>query len=278
MRKNKKKIILSISLLLGFITLVTSAFADVKIETGYDKFKDAIKYSASIITEKSDSYTLEISYQFKESNEFLFSADSIIKIDRINSLKEYDTLIKFCNGDFEHRYWYCNGCKHNNIYDNKASQISYIDRYERHLNDLFYDIESNHFVLSEDYEKIIDALVGELKEYVFFDKKKNGKVMFSGRLNENQIPILANYILSLIFKGRLVYQEIGDIGLPKLEEDVCVRKITGRANTTEDGLIENISAEISVIGKDIEGKSHELTFEVFVKLSDINSKASMKNC
>lgn len=280
MNKNKKKAVLLIILLLGFTMFVTSAFADIKLKSEYDQFKDAIKYTSKVIYEEADSYSIEVGYQFKQRDEILFLSNSIVKFNNFNSGKEYDTLIKFCNGDVERRHSYKIKDSVTEYYYTTAG-TSYVDGNEKHVNSFLYLIENIHLEDNEDYEKIIDAFVGGLKEHVTINKLPNGRVMYTGSVTERQISLFVNTILSFFIKERLVFSDIGTgrgIELPELVEDVYIKKISGRAITMADGIIEDISTEITFSGKDINEKYHEITFEVFMRTSDIgHSRNTPKN-
>jgi len=123
---------------------------------------------------------------------------------------------------------------------------------------------------ASDVEKIADALVGNLKDYVIVNENSDGSKVLSGSLNESQIPAIINAFVSLQSKNEFGRNNNNENNMPKITKDIFVKEITGKAVVNKDGLIENILGTGELSGKDDSGKEHILSFELSGKLSDIN--------
>lgn len=122
---------------------------------------------------------------------------------------------------------------------------------------------------AEDIEKIADAVIGNLKDYVVVEEKADGSKEFSGSLQETQIPALVNAVASLQVKQ--MGQSRAEMLMPRLTKDIYVKEVTGNAAVNQDGTIEKVTATGKLCGTEEDGKVHELTLEVLVKISGINT-------
>jgi hypothetical protein len=122
---------------------------------------------------------------------------------------------------------------------------------------------------AEDIEKIADAVVGNLKDYVLVEEKTDGSKEFSGSLQETQIPTLVNAVVSL--QAKTMSQNPSEELMPKLTSDIYVKEVTGNATANKDGYIEKLTATGILSGTDENGQTHELTLEILVKLSGVNA-------
>ena len=59
--------------------------------------------------------------------------------------------------------------------------------------------------------------------------------------------------------------------LQEIESDIFVKKVTGTALESKAGLLESLTGDVVLTGKDKNGTQHELTLNVVFKLSDIGS-------
>jgi hypothetical protein len=66
-------------------------------------------------------------------------------------------------------------------------------------------------------------------------------------------------------------REINNTKLPEIESDIFVKKVTGTAVENKAGILENVTGDIVLTGKDKNGAMHDLTLNVVVKLSDVGS-------
>jgi len=276
MKKNKK-LIMGLSFCLGAVMLVTTAFADVVSKSGYDMLKDSAKSTAKAFSEGLDSFTMEGNVVLKDNGKQLFLSNFVQKFDNKKGAMTDTSYTEFANGSRTgSRYSYR---------DNKTI-ISY-DAY----NDTYYVTEftnerksvkpfDNPFEDEQwnDVEKILDALVGNLKDYVVVDEKSDGSKELWGTLSEGQIPPLVNAVSSFWFKNVFSGRNgnTGDISMPEITEDIYVKSVSGKAMVNSDGIIESVLTSGVLSGKDKDGNVHDLTLEMLIKVYDINSTTVTK--
>jgi len=274
MVKNKK-LMMAISFTLGVALLVTTAFADIMSASGYDQLKQAIKYTSKSCSSTLESFTLQTSITVKSAETVLFTSIQTEKYDNVLEASESKSTQSYCNGNTDKYESYNDKYCHirYNPWDDSYTVIEYDKEMETPL---FEDIFETDDTM-KDIEKIIDAGVGNLKDYVIVEDKADGSKEFSGSLDNAQIPALVNAILSFLFK-----RTIPDIGattediFPNIQNDVYIKKITGKASVNTDGILERIYGSCIISGKDEDEKTHELTVEVLIRLYDINSTVVTK--
>jgi len=171
----------------------------------------------------------------------------------------------------------------NYSYSDKEGSISY-----NSTSDIYYVNKNGYSTLesknpfeekgAKDIEKIIDAFVGNLSDYVIVNQNTDGTKEFTGSLNEGQIPAIINAVTSFIFKQRLnsEFQIDSDILLPDLADDLFIKSVKGKASTDKEGSLQNLFATCIISGNDKEGTSHDLTLEMLIKTTDINSTTITK--
>jgi len=271
--KFKKKTAMLLSFTLGTLLVATTALADIANKSGYDQLKDALKVTAQQSSEKFDSYTMDLSIELKDNGKTLTTSNTVQKYDRSKSASE---SINSASGNQ-------NGAKFYS-YTDKTSLMSWRD------NDPTYNVTkwvkgskeeaaSNAFPNpfkennAGDFEKIADAVVGSLKDHVVVTENSDGSKGLAGSLTEVQIPSLVNAVASLELKQYFNGQRDN---LPHLTKDVFVKEVKGNAKVNKDGVMENILGTAVLSGKDEQGTVHELTLEILVKLTDINSTTVTK--
>lgn len=269
MRRNKKVMML-LSFCLGAAIFITTAFADVVSKTGYDQLKDAIKYTAGSLSKDYDSFTMQAEYLLKDNDKTLVSTTATAKYDVANDRRDDVTTTEFANGKKESRYVYWDRKCH--ITYNVEEDKYYVNEYAKEQEDVAKIDNPFEEERVQDFEKIFDALVGNLKEHVIVEENSDGSKEFSGSISDSQIPALVNAVSAYFFKQTVVGPN-GSYGLdiPQLVDDVFVKKVSGRASTNKDGLMENLFATVILSGKDKDGVVHDLTVEAIMKLININS-------
>jgi hypothetical protein len=156
----------------------------------------------------------------------------------------------------------------------------------------------------KDIERIVDAFVGNLKDYVSVSVRADGSKVFTGSLSEAQIPALVNAIASYATKQYLtqsgvvrpvgmpgvaydsagtaiepskvdpsVYDTTADnrFGLPTLTGDIFVRSVSGTATTLPDGVLTDVDLAVVLSGTDDQGAPHDLSLSVHVTMSAIGT-------
>lgn len=267
--KIKKKTAVMASFLAGALLFTTTAVADIADKSGYEQFKEAIKSTTANCTESFDNYQVDFSYVLKDNGTELCYENGVQKYDRINNRAENEGLYKSSNGQTRSNYYYSD--QNMTLSKSNDSEVYYINEYAD-KNNLATEIEDPFKQKeAEDIEKIADAVVGNLKDYVLVEEKTDGSKEFSGSLQETQIPTLVNAVVSL--QTKTMNQNSNEELMPRLTSDIYVKEVTGNATANKDGVIEKLTATGVLSGTDENGQAHELTLEILVKLSGINATA-----
>ncbi|MHC6179357.1 hypothetical protein ACYUJ6_05815 [Clostridium sp. JNZ X4-2] len=270
--KFKKKTAMFISFTVGILMFSTTAIAEVTSKNGYEQLKDSLKYTAKSCTSTLSNYTLDSSFVVKDSGNIIYSQNSVNKYD-ISQNSEESTNSTFDGSVKRENYHY-------------RDSTGYIDKNEQQ--DTYYVTEfantadNNKYKLKDpfsedragDIEKIADALVGNLKDSVAVTQKQNGIREISGSLSDAQIPALINALASFEFKNSFNNDDKSSI--PKLVKNISVKNIKGSMTTDKNGFIQTALGSGILSGTDKNGQDHNLTFQLLVKIEDINSTAVKK--
>ncbi|MBZ9689659.1 hypothetical protein G9F72_025615 [Clostridium estertheticum] len=266
MKLNKKKATI-ISFALGTVMFTSTAIAQVITKSGYDQLKDSVKYTAESCTTKLSSYTMDSSIILKDNATVIYSQNSLDKVDVKNGAKEnVSTRLEGLKKTEDYNY----SDKNSSIYKNSEQNVYYTSDFKSPRKNI---TSNNPFKEKEaaDMEKIADALVGNLKDAVVVTENSDGTKTLSGSLSEAQIPALINAVVSLQSKNLFGTRYDTDKGRPQLTNDVFVKEVKGNMVTTKEGLIQGVLGSGVISGKDESGTEHKLTFELLVKMSNINS-------
>lgn len=290
MKKNKK---LTAALLFcfAFIVTATAAYADITASSGYDILKDAVKTTNTNMSEGFESFTLEKTLSVKDNDKLLETNENMQKVDCVRNITENTASNYNYRGERYESYSYAD--ESGTISRNSGSDIYYISR-QSSAAGIKPLIGFSGEEQASDIENIIDALVGNLKEYVIVEDKPDGSRELSVSLNGSRIPPLANAVSSFCIKQyginlgeNLQTASITSNGaftqynfsprtenaqlLPYLTDDIYVKSFTGNAATDKDGILETLLATIVITGNDESGISHDLTFDFLLRLTGINS-------
>jgi hypothetical protein len=272
--KTKKRLMIILSFCLGAALFMGTAFADVLSKEGYDQFKDAIKSTTARIIKDYDSYTGEVAISVKDNDAVLMSNTSVSKVDSANGKRETVSTEEYGKGKKKSYYSYEDTtCT---ISKNSDQSTYYLFEYqtEREVGITHNPFDDEEV---EDVEKILDALIGSLKNHVIVEENNDGTKEFSGTISDTQIPALINAITSFYFKQVVSGPEFDDnVSIPYLKDDVFIDSISGSASVNKDGVIDNLFASFILSGRDEDGIEHELTFEAVMKIYNINSTTVTK--
>jgi len=265
--KLKKKTTMIISFAIGTLMFSTTAMAEVISKTGYDQLKDSVKFTADSCTTKLSSYTMDMSFVIKDNGTVVFSESDLNKYSVSKQAKE-NTSTNIQGKVKRENYYYAD--KNGFINKDSKQNIYYVNEYEKAQEVAAF---SNPFKEKQagDVEKILDALVGNLKDAVVVTQNSDGSKVLSGSLNESQIPALVNAVVSLQSKSVFNTNSDNESYMPKITNDIFVKDVTGKMTVGKDGVIRSVLGSGILYGKDENGKEHNVTFELLGKLSNINS-------
>lgn len=278
MKLSKKKMTV-LSFAIGTCVFVSTAFADMMLGSGYDRLKDATKTTAAKMEEGLNNYTFEIFLTLKDNDHMLQSSFNS-KVDTRKLASEHSTITQYANGESSKSYSYSDQKLHiwNSGMDNKYYVTEFPDGMKRDHMNLNLFVNPFNEQGAPEIEKIVDALVGNLKDYVQAEERPEGGRVYSGTLSATQVPAIVNAVSSFGIKEMIRDQGRmeGQLKLENMESDIYVKKVTGTAIENQAGLLEHVTGDVILSGKDKNGVQHDLTLNVVFKLSDIgNTKIAL---
>jgi hypothetical protein len=270
-----KKAIVALSFVVGACLFLTTALADMALSTGYDRLKAAAKHTSAQLEDGLDSFTLESFLTAKIDGILLYESTDIMKVDAVNRVSEMvNKNIRY--RDDKTYSWY--SYRDETTYAYKGGNDDQLHVYISAENKWHPYSDPFKDMYADDFERIIDALVGNLKDYIMVEEEADGGKVYSGSLSQTQVPTLVNAVLSFMFKqsayGWYDWNREGE--LPRISEDIFVSRVSGRASEDANGLLNNLTGEIVLSGADEEGRRHELVINMGMKLSNIGSTTITK--
>ncbi|OAS13603.1 hypothetical protein [Paenibacillus oryzisoli] len=267
--KLSKKSITVLSFSVGACLFVSTAFADALLGSGYDRLKDSVKNTASVMESGLSNYSIETMYTLKNNDQILLQSSIFQKMDTTNQVKENNEVTKNAKGETSTRYTYVD--KKQTIDKNESDNTYYVFENSTDMNpdrkgpaDFRNPFKEKG---ASEVEKIVDAVVGSLKDNVQVEEGTDGGKVYSGSLSETQVPALVNAVSSFGIKQMLDSER----DLPEIESDIFVKKVVGTASESKAGYLENLMGEVTLSGKDKNGVQHDLNLNVIFKLSEIGS-------
>jgi hypothetical protein len=269
-----KKAVTLLSFAVGACVFVSTAFADMTLGTGYDRLKSAIKQTAAQMDGGLDNYTLETLMTLKANGQTMVEASQVNKVDNVGKASEDISTTRQFGGNTYSHYTYSDPWM--SVMKNSQDDVYYVNEFPdgRGGN---WSAFSNPFEEdgAQEIEKIVDALVGNLKDYVQVEETSEGGKIYSGSLSSAQVPALVNAVTSFVMKQ--IIRDQGRFGdddaakFPEMESDIFVSKVTGTAVENASGLLENLVGEVVLNGKDKDGASHDITMNIMFKLTDVGT-------
>ena len=269
MKLNKKSTILTF-FILGALVLAMSAFADIKLGSGYTNLKDALKTTSSKLAGEVDNFTVDLVASLKLDGKVFEEVVSKVKFDVKNNSRETRDL-NLSKGELREHYWYSD--EKQSIYKNfeDGSYTVYEKRKpnvkddKKVINDIFEDEQM------KDLEKIVDAFVGNLQDIVQVEES-DGNKLYSGNLSESQIPSTINAMSSFFFKYAIMNEwNMKNWDIPYAKSNVHLVDMMGKAVENRDGIIESIIFTASISAEDENGVEHIYSLELSMNIKDINN-------
>jgi len=270
MKKLGKKALIALSFAVGACLFLTTALADMTLGTGYDRLKEAVKRTSAQLEEGLDSYTLVSEYQMTIDGKVINHHVETMKVNATQRASETSSLTSGPDGKsyswYEYRDEHIQASKRLTE-DNKFYVTEYTNgnRFWKSYTDPFQED------VASDMERIADALVGNLKDYVVVEPSADGGKVYSGHLSQMQVPTLVNAVLSFLLKQTIFDYNSSYKDIPRITEDVYVSQVSGRAEEDASGLLRSLTGKIIVSGADDDGVPHELVVDLNLQLTDIGS-------
>lgn len=267
-----RKTITLLAFALGTLVFVSTALADMALGSGYDLLKQVAKETTAQMEGELDNFTLETLLTFKVDDKTVYQTSLLSKYDMKQKARVEESVEQRANGETSSYYSYAD--PHTTIFKGD-DEVYYVTEYEDGQRGDDWKVFENPFAIdgAAEVEKIVDALVGNLKDQVQVEEKPDGGRLYSGQLNEMQVPALINAVSSFAVKqmahDRYYWNATSKI--PQIESDVYIKKVTGQAVETDEGRLESITGEAVLLGKDKDGREHELILNAVIKVTDVGT-------
>lgn len=279
---NKKLAMMGLGVAVGSMMLVTSVYAGVGDAPGYETFKSAFKQTAAV-----KNVTRQVNVSLQDNGASLLNVKSTIKSTGIDQAGSAVVTVK-SGTDEQTIHFYSQDGKQ--IVKTEDSEVYKVLEGEGMPGKFKGHERANHTpdpqVISE-VENVVDALVGNLKNYVTMSEAPGNVKDIHFKLSGSQISPVVNTIGSLVIKhgtvensNRPLPAKADTLGvdvttlknsLPQLVTDIKMDEVEVNASVDADNHITNQTAQIHISGKDAQGAAHDVVLSVDMTLSSLNS-------
>ncbi|QJD86740.1 hypothetical protein [Cohnella herbarum] len=279
---NKKLAMIGAGAVAGSVLLMSSVYAGIGGTPGYDTYKSAIKNTAVTVQNSTNKMNLTV----EDNGKVLLQVNTTIKTGKDDKTGSADATLQ--SGETKQSIQYFNQGGKQIIKSGNSDVYKVLenDAGEEMRHESGHPDELQDPAFAREAENVIDALVGNLKNYVTLDEEGSAKEI-SLHLEGSQIPAVVNAVGSLIIRegGRdhgdkaqgkaadifgLNLQTVHD-SLPKLTDEIKIDAVNLGADVNADNLITSHAAEIRISGKDNQGTPHSVVVKLGMESSDFNS-------
>lgn len=266
------------------IVMLTTGFSAMASTSGYDAYKSALKNTKTV-----KNVTVQAAAALQDNGNVVASAAGSFKLSRDTKTASGSAEIS-ANGTKQSFDLYKQ--KDQTVIKSSASDAYYVRQEGKGKQKHNRVQENNRQDRSQQVETVVDALVGNLKDYVTVDTKADGSKEISVQLDNAQLPAVVNAIAPIVIKeaakekndgekqddnekdnkNKLPFQEdFLKEAAPQLTQDIKIDKVSVKASVNASNYIEHQEAELTVSGKDDNGAAHEVTLHLQADLSGYNS-------
>ncbi len=266
MKFNKKSMMFGV-FILGAMILITSAFVDAALGSGYQNLKNSLKTTAAKLTDDVNNFSVDLTATIKVDGKTYSEQTYNTKYDIKNQAQETRT-IELQKGNHVEYYSYSDKKQ----YISKNFKDGSYNVEEKQKSNKDTNIIANPFEEEEvkDVEKIVDAFVGSL-ENVIQVEQSGKKKMYVGNIGDTEIPSLVNAISSFVFKYSILNDyTIETLNIPSPKSNITVKEASGKAVENKDGIIESGIFSVSMSAEDSKGTEHAYTLEFSMDIKGIN--------
>jgi len=276
---NKKIIATGLSIAIGSTMLITTAFANTSAASGYDTYKSAIKNTlvAKNLTENAD-------ITIKDNGNVIASANNAAKLGIDNKTASGSATINAGGQTNTIETYNQDGQSIIKSSDSTAYKVISKDQRKKDFKNNKAENEGINSTKLKDGEMLLDALVGNLQNYVTLDNKADGSKEVSVQLSDSQLPAVVNAAASIVVKnaangnerigqgkGETAFAKNVIESMPKLVDNIRVDNVSVKAQIDKDNNIVNQVIEVTVSGKDANGADHTVTANINMNLSQFNN-------
>ncbi|GGA09166.1 hypothetical protein GCM10008018_63450 [Paenibacillus marchantiophytorum] len=275
----KKWLMLGGAVGISSIVMVTTGFSALASTSGYDAYKSALKNTKTV-----QNVAVQAAAALQDNGNVLASANGSFKVS-LDSKTASGNADVLANGTQQSLSFY----KQDNqtVLKSNASDVYFV----KQEGDKKHKTEKklNETEIPQQVETVIDALVGNLKDYVAVDTKTDGTKEISIQLDNAQIPTVVNALAPIAIKeaskdehdgkqknaaGQAVATPFNEDFLknaaPQLTQDIKIEKVSIKASINADNYISHQEADLTVSGKDDSGAAHQVTLHLQADLSGYN--------
>jgi hypothetical protein len=278
--KKKKFALIGLSVLVGGVMMCATAFASVSGASGYDAYKAALKNTIA-----AKSVTGAVGVTVTDNGKAALSVNDIIKANQANQAMSSSCSVTANGKTVTSNVYQQNG---QTVTKDSGSDIyNVVNRDQTKANQK--DVGSRagrNLSVSQDMEKIVDLAATNFQNYISLDSSKNdGTKEVSLQMSGSQISPLENAIAALMVKaqgegagyGRMskdlngvnaLEKTVSD-NLPKLVDQINVQSVILKGLISDQNLIQEQKADITVSGEDASGVVHKVVISVDIQLSNI---------
>lgn len=276
----KKWILLGSAVGISSIVMVTTGFSALASTSGYDAYKSALKNTKTI-----QNVAVQAAASLQDNGNVLANASGNFKLS-LDSETASGTAKVTANGTDQMLSFY----KQSNqtVLKSDASDVYFVNQEmeKRHKNEK----KVNETEIPQQVETVIDALVGNLKDFVAVDTKADGSKDISVQLTNAQIPTVVNALAPIALKEATNDEHDGEKAAkgtdanelpfnedflknaaPQLTQDIKIENVSIKATVNAANYISHQEADLTVLGKDDSGAAHQVTLHLQADLSDYNN-------
>ena len=269
---NKKIMTMATSLAVGGSLLFATGFANASQISGYDAYKGAIKDTKNLKNETAD-----IKVSVLDNGNNLVNLSSNVKLDlKSNSMSSVITVTKGTTSQTTNSYR-----QDGKSINKNSSSDEYLVRTNNSKDFNKMDKVQNPTV-EKSMEVVVDTLVGNMKDSVTTTSNTDGTKNIAINLSENEVTPLVDALTQMAFIRTTNTENINEnnskneLGglknvLPQLQSDIKIQSVSSTGTISKDDITTNQTAKIVVAGKDAQGTQHEMSINIDLNLSNVNS-------
>ncbi|MFS0838306.1 hypothetical protein [Paenibacillus sp. 1P03SA] len=270
---NKKWLVLGSVIGISSLMMVTTGISAMAGTSGYDAYKSALKNSKTV-----KSVTVQAAGSLRDNGNVALSANGTFKMSREGGSASGTGEVSV-GGTKQMLQFYKQG--EQAIFKPGSGDVYYVKDTGSETHKRFKGNGENE--MPQHVETVVDALVGNLKDYVAVDVKEDGSKRVSAELDGAQLPAVVQAIAPVVIKQ--ASKEHGepekktgaadtpfDSGFlkdaaPGLTADIRLEKVAVNATISPSNYIRHQEAELTISGKDAGGKTHQVVVHLQADLS-----------
>ena len=268
---NKKIVTMATSLAVGGSLLIATSFANASQMSGYDSYKSAVKDTKNLKNETAD---IKVAVTDNGSN--LVNLSSTVKLNlKSNAMSSIITVTKGTTSQIFNNYMQDGKSINKNsdsaeylVKTNNAKDFNKIDK-------------AQNPTVEKSMEVVLDTLVGTMKDNVVTTSNTDGTKNLAINLSETEVTPLVDAVTQMALIRATKTETENDNKkneicglknvLPQLESEIKIKSVSSTGKISKEDIVTNQTAKIVVEGKDIKGVKHEITFNIDLNLSKINT-------